>query len=71
MNIRSSKYDGRKACQLPDRTSREMSSAYLEPLVLQHLFNGHHLLAVNKASLVHHTKRAITDHLQGVSKVTS
>lgn len=45
--------------------------AYLEPLVLQHLFNCHHLLAVNKASLVHHTKRPITDHLQGISKVTS
>lgn len=45
--------------------------AYLEPLVLQHLFNRHHLLAVNKASLVHHTKRPITDHLQGISKVTS
>lgn len=44
--------------------------AYLEPLVLQDLFNGHHLLAVNKASLVHHTKRPIADHLQGISKVT-
>lgn len=43
--------------------------AYLEPLVLKDLFNGHHLLAVDKASLVHHTKRPITYHLQDKSKV--
>lgn len=48
-----------------------MSLAYLKPLVLQHLFNCHHLLAVDKASLVHHTKRPIADHLEGISKVKS
>lgn len=42
--------------------------AHLEPLVLKDLFNGHHLLAVDKASLVHHTERPITNHLQGKSK---
>lgn len=37
---------------------------HLEPFVLQHLFNGHHLLAVNEPSLVHHTERSISDHLK-------
>lgn len=46
--------------------TRVMLQAHLEPLVLQHLFNCHHLLAVNKASLVHHTKRPIADHLRGI-----
>lgn len=36
----------------------------LEPLILQDLLNSHHLLAVDEASLVNHTKRAITNHLQ-------
>lgn len=36
---------------------------HLEPFILQNLLNGHHLLAVDEASLVHHTKRAISNHL--------
>lgn len=41
---------------------------HLEPLILQDLLDGNHLLAVDEASLVHHTKRPITDHLQGLHK---
>lgn len=36
---------------------------YLEPLILQHLLYGYHLLAVDEARLVHHTEGAIPDHL--------
>lgn len=40
----------------------------LEPLILQDLLNGHHLLAIDEASLVNHTKRPITNHLQRLFK---
>lgn len=42
--------------------------AYLEPLILQNLFDGHHLLCVDEASLVHHTKRPIPNDLQGFNR---
>lgn len=35
-------------------------SAHLKPFVLQHFFDGHHLLAVDEARLVDHAKGAIS-----------
>lgn len=54
-------------CKKDDRICLEITTLqpYLEPLILQNFFDGHHLLAVNESSLVHHTKRPITNHLQG------
>lgn len=37
--------------------------AYLKPLVLENFLNCHHLLAVNEASLVDHSKGAISYNL--------
>lgn len=46
----------------------EIPQPHLEPFVLQNLFNSHHLLAVNEPSLVHHTKRPISNHLKFYTK---
>lgn len=40
-----------------------LASTYLEPLVLQHLLDGHHLPSVAKLGLVDHTEAAIADDL--------
>ncbi len=37
--------------------------SYLKPLILKYLLDGHPLLTVNEACLIHHAKGAITDHL--------
>lgn len=37
-------------------TIRFSYSSYLKPLILKHLLYGHHLLAVDESSLVHHSK---------------
>lgn len=36
---------------------------HLKPLVLENFLNGHHLLTVNEAGLVHHSKGAISYNL--------
>lgn len=50
--------------QTPDPRTDKRKLLYLEPLILQNLLDGHHLLAVDEASLVHHTERPVADHLQ-------
>lgn len=41
----------------------ELFCLYLKPLVLEDFLNCHHLLAVDEASLVHHSKGAISYNL--------
>lgn len=56
-----------KKCVLLNRKSQQvficLTVSYLKALVLKHLLDGHPLLTVNEARLIHHAKRAITDHL--------
>lgn len=45
------------------RPKGSTTSAHLKPLVLENLLNCHHLLAVDEASLVDHSKGAISYNL--------